>query len=80
MDRTCTLCNFTTSSDFRWESHLARDSHRLAQLKNHKDRLLIFAHDMLRYVNAGTIETEEDRKFVSERAREVIDLAEGEEE
>lgn len=33
MERTCTLCKFTTSSDFSWESHLSRDDHRILKLK-----------------------------------------------
>jgi hypothetical protein len=40
MERICTLCNYSTQSDFQWESHLARDDHRLAKLKFDNDAML----------------------------------------
>ena len=33
MEKTCTLCHFTTHSDFSWESHLARDEHRVKKMQ-----------------------------------------------
>lgn len=33
MNKTCTLCNFTSRSGYHFDSHLASDSHRRAKMQ-----------------------------------------------
>ena len=39
MEKTCTLCKFTTHSDFQWDLHYISDTHELAALRAERDAL-----------------------------------------
>lgn len=32
MERTCTLCKVTANSEYKWESHISTDEHRIREL------------------------------------------------
>jgi hypothetical protein len=49
MDRTCTLCNVTTSSGYRWESHLSTDAHRNNQMKSEHEQMLSIIENLVRF-------------------------------
>ena len=47
MTKICTLCNFSTDSDYQWESHTARDDHRQKELEHSHAELLAVLEEIV---------------------------------
>lgn len=49
MDKTCTLCDVTTNSGYRWESHLSTDAHINKQIKYEHEQMLSIIENLVRF-------------------------------